>query len=457
MPKTRWITLTTGPIAILALLLSGCTGSPAGHERWLRSQKIVTSVSSTEIPGRKLGQPATWEVVATLAGAADLAAMAQLVEAWPRRAHGSRLTIVRPASAAGPELTFTARPNSAATRTRWAVFTELQAQWPLAQLSMKETATLRLPGPCDPWDELARIDAVELLTRPDGPALSLGCQTPTEGTVTLSRRSVPDAAELTGLRERTRAVLATLPADTPWVAAADDPARALQLEVTTGDVPANPTTAVLAAQRTELTIKTGAADLRIEVRVTGAADLRPAARAAAGAPTARRIEADSRTGTVHLWADLSKLSDIAEVAQHFPEQIWWATGSGDGATSAARANWVRATGAGFPERTRQYQALVGSGIPWTSIVLHENFGEPTLSVEVAGVTDWTPVVRAIRAVRWTGEMKVEIGSGYPAVEFRSTATGPADNPQIANALRPPNREQHPELIAIIEAWDATAS
>ncbi|WP_432560274.1 hypothetical protein [Granulicoccus sp. GXG6511] len=455
-PRRRWLAL----LAALALLFSGC-GGPGGHERWLASQDVVASVSSTELPLRKLGDRRTWHVVATLTPEATIGDMAALVEAWPRRSNGSRLTLVRPLDD-GPELVFTAWPQEERTRARWRMFTRLHEAWPQARVRLGEhgpddgapigaAAEVELAR-CDPWNELERIDVAEVLERKEFVGLKLTCAGAPGGTVRLSYRSAPGRAALAGLRDRARAVLSHLPPGTPWIATADDPGRPLRIEVETADIPSEPSQAVLARQDADLTIVTVDSGRPVEVLVTGGADLRVVARETIGLPAVERLEVDSRQRKVHTWAALDRVRELTPLATGHPDVTWWVTQHEE-----RPANWVRASGAEFAERARQYQALTDSGIAWTSIVLHDNFGRPTLSVEVEDPSDWRPVVEAVRAVRWASDMSVEIGSGYPQVVFTSTSTGPARDAEVANSHVPPSQERHPELIAIIKAWDATAA
>ncbi|HHV20241.1 MAG TPA: hypothetical protein GXZ30_01670 [Propionibacterium sp.] len=442
-------------LGVLTLVLGGCTAnSPANHERWARSQSGVDSVSSERVPAVKLFDPPTWHVTATLQPNAAVADVEKLVEAWPKRAQGSMLTVVRPAGA-GPELSFTAWPRAESTQARWETFTQLHNVWPGARLSVgtdverRESAVVGLER-CDPWDELDRIDVPGMLARPHSVRLAMECDGPVRASVRLTPRSVPDAATLTDLRERSRATLAPLPSDTPWITTADAPQRAIRVEVTTPDIPAEPSREVLAQQRADLEVVSSSAGRSIDVKVTGEHDLRAVARETIALPAVEGLEVDSRQREVHAWADLHRLEDVTPLAARHPDLTWWVTQSGD------QPDWVRASGAEFAERTRHYAVLRDSGIPWRSVVLHGNFGEPAINLELDDPGDWRPVVEAIRAVGWQGDVHLQIGTQYPGVAFTSTATGPARDAEVAHNLRPPDPERHPELIAIIKAWDATA-
>lgn len=190
----------------------------------------------------------------------------------------------------------------------------------------------------------------------------------------------------------------------------------------------------------------------VAVTVTGEVDLRGVARATTELTWLDSIEVDSQRGSVELRGDPGRIGGIVPLADRHPELSWWLAESGQ-----ERRNWVRSPGSEFGERARQYQALVESGIDWTSIVLHHNQGRRTMSLEVAETGDWRPIVEAIRDVGWPGDMRVGLGSGYPGVEFTSTATGPARDAEVANNQVAPESQRHPELIEIISAWDATAS
>lgn len=307
-----------------------------------------------------------------------------------------------------------------------------------------------MPGALRSLEELARINVAEVLARENGVPLIMECRT--GGTVELSRHSAPTTDHLARLRDRTRAVLSHLPPATPWKVEADRPESSVRIEVSTPDIPTQTTSAVLAQEDAVLTIRPTDSVVPVAVTVTGEVDLRDVARATTRLTWLDGIEVDSQGRSIELHGDLGRIGEIVPLADRLPELSWWLAESEQG-----NRNWVRSPGSEFGERARQYQALVESGIDWTSIVLHNNQGRRTMRLKVAEPDDWRPVIEAIRGVGWTGDMRVDLGSGYPGVEFTSTATGPARDAEVANNQVAPDPQRHPELIEIIRAWDATAS
>ena len=430
--------------ALMVILLSGCA-NPAGHEGWLQSQRVVESITSTQLPLRHIGDRPMWHFVATLTPAATIRDMQELAQAWTKRASKSELTLQRPATADQPAWVFTAKPATEQTEELWARFALLVGTWPSADVSLSGSATVRLPS-CDPWEELGRSNIAKLV---GVASFTFECGTGTA--VALRRGSVPTTAHLTDLRNRARAVLSQVPQGTSWTVEADRPTGVLEIEVRTPDIPADPTPAVLAQQNVALTFTPTTAGGEVKVTVTGALDQRPVAREVAEWSWPTRVIVSP--GTVELTGDLGQLPEVVPLAERHPRLSWQVSDS----DVASRGNWVRGPGDQFGERARHYQALIDSGIEWTKIVLHHNQGRPTLSVEVDGPADWRVVVEAVRNVGWAGDLQVEIGLGYPQVVFTATATGPAREPILAGTRTAPDPERHPELVAIVDAWNATAA
>lgn len=452
MTRYRWTRVIAAIGAVMALMLSACASSLESQERWLRSKKVVASVTSDPVPGPYFLARTNWYVKATLVPEATIDDMAELAAAWPRRASGSYLTVIRPAGE-GPRLSFTARPEKHVTKALWAMFTLLHQTWPDGRVSVGDGTRVALRT-CDPWAELSRLNVPDLMGD-HTPWLTVECALPTQRAVTLKSKSISEASQVNDQRTRSEAVLSAFGDQTPWVVTVERGDRPLEIEVETPEIPTAPSRDVLARHNVQLTSTSPHGSGEVKVTVTGELDLRAAARTLTTLDPNSSIMADSRIGTIEIQTGLDSLSAIESLASQHRDLEWEIIFSRDREPGQTTSFWLRSNGGEFTERARQYRSLIDSGIPWTDVALHKNREKPTLSVEV-DTTDWGAVVAAIRAVGWEGDMKVEIGSSYPPVAFMSTATGPARDAEVSNNLATPDPERHPELIAIIKAWDATA-
>lgn len=122
----------------------------------------------------------------------------------------------------------------------------------------------------------------------------------------------------------------------------DNPGRAVRIGVSTPDLPARPSSAVLAQEDTEVTIKPTEPPGRVEVTVTGEADLCDVARTVTELPWLERIQADSRQRSIELRGELGQISEVVPLASRRPDLTWWLAESED-----RQPNWVRAPGAEF--------------------------------------------------------------------------------------------------------------
>lgn len=445
-------------LAILILALLAGVGCTTNTSRWLESKDFVESVVRSEIPGRKLGERTQWGVVATVKPTTSLAEIQSLVDGWPRRAdsRGSQLTVIRRTGAV--EHSFTAYDSEAVNGQRWKSFTTLIETWPDAAIAMFSSAAAGAdlaPGDrsrirvtledCSPWEEVSRLDVARIVATPMTTGLSVACRAPVDTRLVLTARSVSETTDLATIRDRAESVLAPFPPGTPWVVEADGDTQPLRVEVTTPEILDRPTQAELEIQQASLTIDTG----RAIVAVTRYADPRAAVRAALVLPWAARIEAAAGTRAVMVRGDIAHLGELVPIATNHPLLTWYHQ-------DPNRPHWVRAPGAEFGERAEQYARVAAQPIDWGEVIVLRDRHIAEIHVTAPAGSDWQAVARAVRAADWSGTMRVVIGSGYPGVEFLSTASGPARDVAVANSHRPPTRDRHPELIDIVQAWDATA-